>query len=266
MNKTAAVTEPVIVEALKQLGITAGDVAFVHSSMKSFGYVDGGPETVIDAFLKVLGTEGTLAVPVFRHYFWDGPDQVWDRQKSSCETGVICETLRLRPEAMHSPHAPHPIAAVGKLAEDLTERYNFQDFSDDSPFARLIELNAAIVMVGVSFSKCTLFHLFEEKYQVPYRRWRDLTGTVIDDGIKMRKTFPFYKTFIPGIANDFNSCARKMDEAGLIKKEFAGPCEIKMIRARDIADFIAPRIAKDPYFLVTDESRMIAKKYFQENP
>lgn len=258
------VTEQIIINALVKLGIQAGDVVFLHSSLKSFGYVEGGAPTVVNAFLKVLGENGTLAVPTFSTYFWDSPSQVWDRQRTPSTTGVICEAVRLHPAAWRSPHAPHPIAAVGRLAEDLTERYNLTDFADDSPFARLIELNAAIVMAGVRFSRCTLFHLLEEKFQVPYRRWQNFSGTVIDRGVAEFKTFPFYRTFIPDVKNNFELCEEQMLDAGLIRTAHAGLSKVMTARAQDIYDFIAPRIEADPYYLTTPESRTAAREFFAD--
>jgi aminoglycoside 3-N-acetyltransferase len=49
-----------LVNGVKELGLEKGDVVLVHSSFKSFGGVEGGPQTVIDALLEVLGEEGTL--------------------------------------------------------------------------------------------------------------------------------------------------------------------------------------------------------------
>ncbi|MBA7555354.1 hypothetical protein ES705_48015 [subsurface metagenome] len=46
-----------LVNGVKELGLEKGDVVLVHSSFKSFGGVEGGPQTVIDALLEVLGKE-----------------------------------------------------------------------------------------------------------------------------------------------------------------------------------------------------------------
>ena len=51
--------------ALRELGLRSGDIVFLHSSLRSMGTVDGGSDAVVDAFLEVLGSKGTLAVPVF---------------------------------------------------------------------------------------------------------------------------------------------------------------------------------------------------------
>ena len=51
-----------IVCDLRALGVKAGDVLLVHSSLKSMGHVEGGAETVIAALRAVLG-EVSLAEP-----------------------------------------------------------------------------------------------------------------------------------------------------------------------------------------------------------
>ena len=38
-------------KAIKELGIKSDDTIIIHSSLKSFGYVDGGAEAVIGAFI-----------------------------------------------------------------------------------------------------------------------------------------------------------------------------------------------------------------------
>ena len=150
-----ASTHTDLVSGLGSLGLTSGDVVFVHSSLSSFGHVEGGAETVVQAFLEVLGPEGTLAVPSFGKYFMEGPGQVWDRDRSPSLMGRISETVRTWPGARQSPHAVHPVSAVGGLAEDLTERHHLTDFAFDSPFARLLELDAWIVLLGVTYNSCT---------------------------------------------------------------------------------------------------------------
>jgi hypothetical protein len=51
-----------LVEEFRELGVEEGDTLLVHSSYKSLGEVEGGPQTVIRALEAVLGTEGTLII------------------------------------------------------------------------------------------------------------------------------------------------------------------------------------------------------------
>jgi len=48
---------------LIKLSVQQGEVIGVHSSLRSFGYVVGGADTVIDALLEVVGETGTVMMP-----------------------------------------------------------------------------------------------------------------------------------------------------------------------------------------------------------
>ena len=63
-------TEPSTVESLSgdfaALGLRAGDIALVHSSLSALGWVAGGPVAVIDALCGVLGSRGRWSCRVIR--------------------------------------------------------------------------------------------------------------------------------------------------------------------------------------------------------
>ncbi len=61
------VNQKEIAAGLRRLGLHAGDGVMVHSSLKSFGRVEGGPQAVIAALMEVLTPEGTLLLPSFNH-------------------------------------------------------------------------------------------------------------------------------------------------------------------------------------------------------
>jgi len=54
-----------LVTGLRGLGLRAGDHVVVHSRLSSFGYVEGGADTVIGALEKVLSPQGTLVMPTY---------------------------------------------------------------------------------------------------------------------------------------------------------------------------------------------------------
>ena len=57
------VTREALVAQLHSLGIGHGDILLCHSSLKSIGHLEPGPEAAIEAMLEVLGPKGTLVVP-----------------------------------------------------------------------------------------------------------------------------------------------------------------------------------------------------------
>ena len=64
-------TKTDFVRGFKEIGIKQGDVVLIHSAMRTIGCdVQGGPQTVVDALLEVVGKRGTLVVPTFTCYQW----------------------------------------------------------------------------------------------------------------------------------------------------------------------------------------------------
>jgi aminoglycoside N3'-acetyltransferase len=47
---------------LMRLGLKKGDTVGVHSSLSSFGYVEGDADTVIDALLETVGERGNIVM------------------------------------------------------------------------------------------------------------------------------------------------------------------------------------------------------------
>jgi aminoglycoside N3'-acetyltransferase len=105
----SVVTFSDLVSGFRGLGLAAGDMVMVHSSLSSFGHVEGGAPTVVSALLEVLTEGGTLVVPTFSKYSYDEP--VWDREHTPSLMGAISETVRAWPGALRSSHAAHPLSA-----------------------------------------------------------------------------------------------------------------------------------------------------------
>ena len=51
---------------LTALGLLSGDIALVHTSLSALGWVCGGPLTVIQALLAILGPRGPLVMPALQ--------------------------------------------------------------------------------------------------------------------------------------------------------------------------------------------------------
>jgi len=68
------VTKHDIEQGLRNVGIERGDMVLVHSSLRSMDTVTGGAESVIDAFLGVIGDTGTLVMPAFS-FIWDKTEE-----------------------------------------------------------------------------------------------------------------------------------------------------------------------------------------------
>lgn len=162
-----------IIKSLQDLGIKQGDTVIVHSSFKSMGFVDGGAETVISAFLDVIGEEGTLVFPTLVQKDFENAYKTWHMDKPS-DVGYLTEYFRKREGSLRSDQATHSVAACGKYAAYLTETHGhthkrFGDmgdtpFSADSPWQKMYEMDAKTVLLGVDERKITFRHLAEYMY------------------------------------------------------------------------------------------------------
>ena len=122
-----------LVNDLSRLGVPAGGLMMVHSSLRSIGMVEGGADTVVDALLECLGPQGTLVVPTFTFAAPNQPGFVFDPALTPSEMGAISEAARRRAGGGSRPRGDRfrndhrlgrPLAA--RRAVGLARRGNIQ--------------------------------------------------------------------------------------------------------------------------------------------
>ena len=171
----ANVTPEDVERGLREVDLQAGDVALVHSSLSSMGWVEGGAETVIEAFLNVLDPEqGTLVLPTLCQKDMDHRFELWDIERSPSDVGRITETARLRPDAIRSDHPTHSVAAIGAQAEEITRGHATAHgrpspwgpaaFGFGSPWQWLYDHDAHYLFLGTSTSCDTIAHFAQAEF------------------------------------------------------------------------------------------------------
>lgn len=160
-----------LVAGLERLGILPGDVLFVHSSLKSLGYVEGGAATVVQVLQDAVGQAGTLLLPA---YYMPGGSiraaceqdgYVFDVRRHDTHIGHLPETFFAGTGIRRSVHPTHSVAAWGRHAAWLTEAHHLAPsiFGHGSPWQRLLGLEQAKVLgLGVSMGPITFYHLLED--------------------------------------------------------------------------------------------------------
>jgi aminoglycoside N3'-acetyltransferase len=174
---TPVVSKAALKAALQQAGIRPGDTIMVHSSMKGLGFVEGGPATVVDALLEVLGPSGNLLMPAFTirnsmHETLNDPSFVFDVRTSPSSVGAISEEFRKRPTAKRSIHPTHSVSAIGPDAEYFTREHISagSNFGANTPFGKLLEKNGKIVGMGINFAPVTYYHVPEDLHPGEFPR------------------------------------------------------------------------------------------------
>jgi len=237
------------------LGLAPGDVAMVHSSLSSFGHVAGGPDAVIDGLLEALGPEGTLVLPTFTWGAFHAAERVeFDVAGTPCETGIIPETFRQRPDVARSVHLCHSVAALGPLTDQMLGD-GISPFGAGSPFDALLRHDGWIVFLGVSCQCCTALHAVEEFVGVPYRAYRDFEGSVVihPDGSRQASKSTEYLRQETG-SNDFAKMEALFEEAGVLHRTHIGSARCLAIRIRHIFEVARPRLERNAGFLTAHSS------------
>jgi aminoglycoside 3-N-acetyltransferase len=241
-----------IVSGLRQLGIADGDVLLVHSSLRSFGYVEGGPEAVIDALLESAGAGGTVMVPTLTGRRKDSAESppVFDVRNTPCWTGTIPETFRKRPSAIRSLHATHSVAAVGPAAVFLTSGHakSPTPCGQDSPYLRLAELDGKVVFLGVGLNVCTLLHTVEELAQSPYHMMPQAVAARITDydGKTQTAATALHDW---GTPRRFEAIEPVFIQKAIMVKGFIGECAIRILQAAQAIDVGLACLQANPRFL-----------------
>ena len=155
---------------LVAMGLTGNETILIHSSMKSIGPVEGGADTVLDAWMEFFA-EGLLLLPTHTWRFINEENRVFDVRRSPCCVGILPELFRQRPGVVRSLHPTHSMAAYGKGAAAYLEG----ELDANTPctpggcYDRLRAAHGKVLLLGVTHARNTFIHSVEEVLNVPNR-------------------------------------------------------------------------------------------------
>ncbi len=242
-----------IVDALKNVGLQAGDSVMVHTSLGKLGYVCGGAQTVIEALIEVVGDEGTIMMPTQSwknldpkagvHWLADEAD--WDKIRENWPAydkaitptntmGAVAEMFRSWPGAIRSDHPARSVAAWGKHAAYLTENHDLSNiFGEGSPIGKLYELDGKVLLLGVGYDKNTSIHLADARAEYPSKHNCVEHSAIMEDGKRIWKA---YETlFVDG--EDFVDIGAAFEAEHSVNVATLGDAEIRLMSQREIVDF-----------------------------
>jgi len=157
------VTRQTIIDGLRVIGIKAGDLVMVHSSLSQFGTVEGGPDAVIDALMEVVTPAGVLAMPAFSNSVDDSEIKpAFDPASTTAFTGIISNTFWRRSGVLRNAQPTHSLAAWGSRADEFLKTDNLDDTFDwNGPWGRLYRWDGKIINFGETMGATTYMHALE---------------------------------------------------------------------------------------------------------
>lgn len=252
INKT---TNPNTIKSMEKdfqkMGIRAGDILLVHSSLSSIGWVCGGAQSVIDALINILGSEGTLVMPSHSGELsdpnqWNHPPvpEEWyqiiyknmpgfDPDKTPTRgMGKIGELFRTYPRVTRSNHPQVSFSASGKQSVKITENHPLTpQFGIDSPLGKLYKNKAKVLLLGVSYDACTSFHLSETIVEgMPKTK---MGTAIIENGVSK---WQWFKDFDYN-SDDFESIGESYEEKFKVEKGKIGNAKSILFEMKTSVDF-----------------------------
>ncbi len=240
-------TKQDLIMGFSRLGLKAGDIVLVHSSYKSLGSVQGGPQTVIDALLEVLTPDGTLIMPTFNFNFNKG--EPWDVLKTPSHMGAITELARTNPASRRVFHPFYSFAILGKLKDELTHTRYKDSYGKDSIFMQLRKRDAKIMIIGLSYThSMTFFHHIEQMEGVDYRFIKEFKGEVTDEtGRTYTDTFTMLvRNIDKGVLTEVDPMGAVLEKQGVVQIEKIGEADVKLMKANDVYRVTSVEMKKNP--------------------
>ncbi len=160
-------TKERLVDSLRAAGVKEGADLLVHSSMSAIGYVAGGPKTVVDALLEVIGPKANLLMPTSPVTTLQAmhSQEVFSVKDTPSKMGAITEYFRTQVATERSAHPLEPVAVVGPDALWYVKGHHTDGtpYGPQSPWMKHLKGGGQLLYIGTTLiNSGTSLHAVED--------------------------------------------------------------------------------------------------------
>ncbi len=290
-SKIANYNKQQLKDQLESMGLKGDETILIHSSMKSIGEVDGGADTVLDAWMEYF-KDGLLLLPTHTWKTVNADNPVYNPQTTPSCVGLLTNMFMKRDGVIRSLHPTHSMAGYGKSAAEYLagEEYNNTPCTPGGCYDRLKDAGGKVLLVGVGHERNTYIHSVEEVLNVP-NRLSDMPMELVIEFLKedkdnKNKKLPHYnradgwkkcidsnggydnnnklcrKVYVrkhynaqqPHISEDFVKLNQIFLDSGVVKKVKFGDADSLLCDAKGMLNVVRQVIAPDPECIVTKDT------------
>lgn len=280
-SKIANYNKQQLKDQLESMGLKGDETILIHSSMKAIGAVDGGADTVLDAWMEYF-KDGLLLLPTHTWKTVNADNPVYNPYTTPSCVGLLTNMFMKRDGVIRSLHPTHSMSGYGKNAAEYLagEEYNNTPCTPGGCYDRLKEVGGKVLLVGVGHERNTYIHSVEEMLNVP-NRLSDMPMELVielqeesnnsgklppynrDDGWKKhtdnklcRKVYvrKHYNAQQPHISEDFVKLNQIFLDSGVVRKVKFGDADSLLCDAKGMFNIVRQVIAPDPECIVTKDT------------
>lgn len=235
-----------LVEELKKIGLREGMILEVHSSLSSFGHVEGGAETVIEALMECVGEKGSIFMPALAL----SPElELTEKDK---EMGITVKIKVLTEDA--------PRTAMGVIADTFRQRADVSmgkgvirtvgwgKYADEAAKGGLdyvLHNGGKALLLGVDIYKLTAMHYVEDALP---KEISDMFAPTEEINQKYPPEEWFMEAGEPPV-KPWYTIQDMARERGLIREGYIGNCKYMFFDVWDVVSIYKEELERNPYKL-----------------
>lgn len=239
---------------LSAAGVRTGDLLFLHVNLAALGLDDDADTAaaILATIRETLGPDGTVLIPTYTFSFcrqepFDPATTPTAGGPWSPSAGFL-EYFRALPGAVRSADPIHSVAGLGPAARPLLSNIAPTCFGAGSVFARLVEQDALICMLGLDLDEATVRHHTEEVVGVPFRYRKLFTGAIGPECGATRAGWVYNVRILADNGRpDGSRLARAARERGLAHVVPVGNGELVAVRAAVLHELGLAMLRKDAW-------------------
>jgi len=247
-------TQRQLIGDLQALGVGAGRVVMVHTSVKSLGPLMGGPPILMQALLETVTSAGAVMVYVGWENAPDFIDQLAPAARDAYyaehpafdpaiaravrDHGMFAELVRTWPGAQRSLNPESSMVAVGAQAAWLTQDHPLNyGYGLDSPLDKLVRADGQVLLLGSPLENITLLHYAENRANLRHKNVVRYPCPILRDGQRVWIEIEDFNTSDPHGDYTFEQIARDYLTAGNGRTGKVGQAQCYLFDAAPLARY-----------------------------
>ncbi len=240
---TEVLNKAKLTKAFYELGIRKGMALEVHSSLSSFGFVEGGAEAVIDALIECVGEDGSIFMPSLclsdeleltdedKAMGITSKIKVLPENATKTAMGIISDTFRQRADVMTGSGIIRTSGWGKNAKQAVTGGLDY-----------VIHNGGKALMLGVDIYKLTAMHYVENL--LPQK-----INDIFAPSNQINEKYPPDKWFIEAGTPPVKAWYTIQDMAyrkGIIKDGYIGKCKYMFFDVWDVVSIYKNELENNP--------------------